>query len=327
MNLIANTGLQFFSFPLEIDMNDNEKMYFHEWFDVNDVQRKLEIAHYFSEDEIWVKKHDLHKKLGLAPTRGKVGRYDNGKFIPYTWEEIKDDFSDSIIKYEESDDGGRNCFPIEVSRCQWDKFENKWLPCPFFQTDKYHRTIFGPTNWCRIMLVPAESSEKNKKCYTILFAFDTRTVYQGEDYEDEDLSETPVFSTDKSEQQYAICNDEYALVDFCSKKPRDCGWVDEYLIDLYHSTEFNKIKKVDDLKCKKPKMRYLAEYIFIMHYLSEKGNISNLTLFSNKNIEYIDVDMVIDMGNSRTCAVLFDNHDFTKVRPLRLQNFTTPLLE
>ena len=44
MNLIANTGLQFLNFPLEINFNDNFKMYFHEWFDAKDEQLKLEIA-------------------------------------------------------------------------------------------------------------------------------------------------------------------------------------------------------------------------------------------------------------------------------------------
>ena len=59
MNLIANSGIQFFSMPLEINLNDNFKMFFHEWFDVKDEQLKLEIAHDFTEDEIWVKKKDI----------------------------------------------------------------------------------------------------------------------------------------------------------------------------------------------------------------------------------------------------------------------------
>ena len=53
MNLIANTGIQFFTIQLEINLNDNFKMYFHEWFDLNDEQLKLEIAHNFTEDEIF----------------------------------------------------------------------------------------------------------------------------------------------------------------------------------------------------------------------------------------------------------------------------------
>lgn len=63
MNLIANTGIQFLNFPFEIDLNDNFKMYFHEWFDTEDEELKLELAHYFADDEIWVKKWDIYKLL------------------------------------------------------------------------------------------------------------------------------------------------------------------------------------------------------------------------------------------------------------------------
>jgi hypothetical protein len=41
MNLIANTGIQFFTFPLEINLNDQFKMYFHEWLDLEEEQKKL----------------------------------------------------------------------------------------------------------------------------------------------------------------------------------------------------------------------------------------------------------------------------------------------
>ena len=41
MNLIANTGIQLFTIPLEINFNNNFKMYFHEWLDMADQQKKL----------------------------------------------------------------------------------------------------------------------------------------------------------------------------------------------------------------------------------------------------------------------------------------------
>ena len=67
MNLIANTGIQLFTVPMEINFNDNFKMYFHEWLDLADHKKKLEIAHFFSEEEIWIKKHFLYGiNLGYA---------------------------------------------------------------------------------------------------------------------------------------------------------------------------------------------------------------------------------------------------------------------
>jgi len=128
MNLIANTGIQLLTVPLEINMNDNFKMFFHEWFDLTDEQLKLEIAHHFSEDEIWVKKKDLHNLLGLGLTDGKVGRFEDGIFKPYNWEEIKGDFfseGNKPIVPMESDGDNSDCFQISVNRFRWDKFENQ----------------------------------------------------------------------------------------------------------------------------------------------------------------------------------------------------------
>jgi hypothetical protein len=323
MNLIANTGIQLFTVPLEINLNDNFKMYFHEWFDVSDEQLKLEIAHNFTEDEIWVSKKDIYNLLGLGLTDGKVGRIEEGVFKPYKWEDIKSDFiseGNNPITPMETDSGESDCFQITLSRCRWEQFENQWLPFPFFTLGSNGKTEFAPTNWCRCKLVP-ESSNGNIKKYNILLAFDTRTKYESEDFEEQDLMETPVFASnyDRS-KDFALCNNEFSLVDFCSKVPYNCDWVDEYILKLFHD-----VKSVDELNIKKPKLNYLAQFIFVIKYIQQLNLLPNITLFSDKNVAFGDVDLIVDMGNSRTCAVLFDNHDFTRVEPLGLHNLSNPI--
>ena len=128
MNLIANTGIQFFTIQLEINLNDNFKMYFHEWFDLNDEQLKLEIAHNFTEDEIWVSKKDIYNLLGLGLTDGKVGRIEEGVFKPYKWEDIKSDFiseGNNPITPMETDSGESDCFQMTLSRCRWEKLHQQ----------------------------------------------------------------------------------------------------------------------------------------------------------------------------------------------------------
>jgi len=323
MNLIANTGIQIFTVPMEINLNDNFKMYFHEWFDVQDEQLKLEIAHNFTEDEIWISKKDIFNLLGLGLTDGKVGRMEDGEFKPYKWEEIKNDFiseGNQLITPMETDAGESDCFQMSLGRCRWEKFENQWLPFPFFTLGSNGRTEFAPTNWCRCKLIP-EATNGNIKSYSILLAFDTRTKYESEDYEEQDLMETPVFASnfDRS-KDFALCNNEFSLVDFCSKAPYNCDWVDGSILKLFHN-----VKSMDELNIKKPKLNYLAQYIFILKYIQQLKVLPTVTLFTDKNVAFGDVDLLIDMGNSRTCAVLFDNHDFTKVQPLGLHNLSNPV--
>lgn len=323
MNLIANTGIQFFTVPLEINLNDNFKMYFHQWFDTKDEQLKLEIAQYFSEDEIWVSKKDIYNLLGLGLTDGKVGRIEDGVFKPYKWEEIEDEFfsdGNQTITPMESEDVGTDCFQMTPNRCHWEKFENFWLPFPFFSIGSNSKSEFAPTNWCRCKLIPDSANGSTKK-YNLLLAFDTRTKYEGEDFEEEDLMETPVFASnyDKS-KEFALCNNEFSIVDFCSKTPFNCEWVGEYILNLFHN-----VKSIDELRIREPRMNYLAQYIYIIKYIQQLNVLPHITLFSDKNVAFGDVDLLVDMGNSRTCAVLFDNHDFTKVEMLGLQNFLNPI--
>lgn len=318
MNLIANTGIQFFTIPFEINLNDNFKMYFHEWLDMADQQKKLEIAHFFSEEEIWIKKHILYgNNLGYATLNNKYKVTDS-------WETISKDeeFNKScIIPIDTEDSKDSGCFDVTLGRIQegdWKMFENTWLPMPFFQL-KGKRSEFGPTNWCRFKLIPNGQDGKIKK-YHLLLAFDTRTVFKEEGFEEEDLQETPIFTNAaETSKNYALCNTEEGLVGYCSEE-KNCGWVDKYVLKHFHDVD-----NINDKRLEMPKMKYLAQFIFINRYIQQFGNLPSITLYSNQNVAYGNVDLVVDIGNSRTCAVLFDNSDFTKSSPLALQDFTTPI--
>ena len=311
MNLIANTGIQFFTIPVEIDLNNNFKMYFHEWYDVEDKQLKLEIAHCFSEEDVWVKKQEL-SELGYA-MKG---------IVTEQWETIKEDFDTEgykpiSIETERTEDSG--CFQESVGRIKWEQFENVWFPMPFFLINN-NKSEFGPTNWCRFKLIPVETNGKARK-YNLLLAFDTRSVFEKEDFEDEDLNETPVFTTTyEKSKDYALCNNEFKLIGYCSEA-FNCDWVDKYVLKQIHNLD-----DIKDYKGSKPKMHYLAQYIYLVRYIQQLDILPKITLFSNQNVVCGNVDLVVDIGNSRTCAVLFDNSDFTKSSPLEIQDFTMPVL-
>jgi hypothetical protein len=285
-------------------------VYFHEWYDIADSQLKLEISHFFSEEEIWVKKHYL----------SLLGYVQNG-IVTEDWASIKGDFEEARyspipIETDRPEDSG--CFQVSVNRIKWDKFENVWFPMPFFLLSG-NKSEFGPTNWCRFKLIPLETNGNVRK-YNLLLAFDTRSAFEMETFED-DLNETPVFtSTYEKTKIYSLCNDEYKLIAYCSEA-YNCDWVDKYLLKQFHQLE-----NIEDYKGPKPKLNYLAQYIFLIRYFQQLDILPKITLYSNQNIAYSNVDLVVDIGNSRTCAVLFDNGDFTKMSPLELQDFTTPVL-
>ncbi|MCL2283003.1 MAG: virulence factor SrfB [Fibromonadales bacterium] len=335
MNLIANTGIQYVTVPLEINLDSDFKMSFYE-SDTDNNQLKLEIAHKFSDsgDEIWVKKLDLFL-CGYLTDDGKVGRMENGKFKAYKWEEIKEDFKDeghnTITPMEENEEGDKDCFQMTLNSCRWENFENRWLPCPFFKMKRNGKSDFGPINWCRCKFIPDTEATGNLKKYNLLLAFDTRSIYESEGYDDEDLQEMPVFVNENA-KDFALCNNEFSLVDFCTKhiykdnasnstKEIDCDWVDETLLKYFHNCTKEEFK---GKRLKRPKMSYMAQFIFINRYLQQLNVLPKITLFSDKNIEFGTVDLLVDMGNSRTCAILFDESEFKDVDMLNLQNFSNP---
>ena len=316
MNLIANTGIQLFNLPIDINLNNNYKMYFHEWFDVENEVKKLEIAHYFSDEDIWIKKRILYNnELGFANVQ-------NNYNVNESWEDISNDEEfdhKSIIPIDSEDSKDSGCFDLSIGRLKdsdWSKFENTWLPMPFFYL-KGETTQYGPTNWCRFKLVPVEHKDRVKK-YNLVIAFDTRSEFNDEGFEDEDLHETPIF-TNASESQkiFRLCNTEENLLRYCSDQNNN-NWVDKFLVK--HFLGVNNIK---DVKLEMPKLRYLANYIFLIRYIQQNIELPDFTLYSNENAPYSNVDLVVDIGNSRTCAVLYDEGNFGKSSPLELQDFTS----
>ena len=265
MNLISNTGIQLFTKSFEVATNESFKMFFHEWLEVHDREYKLEIAHHFSEADVWVKKVDLYY-LGYVSKKNEEqnGRVIKRGSINESWDVIGSDFKkenkDSIqVTAETPEENG--CFSISISKLNWTKFENVWLPLPYFLLKR--KSHFGPTNWCRFKIIPLNKVGEISK-YQILLAFDTRTEYKNDGFQNEDLNETPVFTNEFDKQkEYALCNDEILLLDYFSKH-RNCEWVGDYLLNIYHD-----VKKIEELKIKKPKLKYLAEYICLLNYIQQ----------------------------------------------------------
>ncbi len=302
ISLIANSGIQFHTLKISIDINDGKnKMYFHEWFDTVDVKLKLELAHYFTNDDIWAKKKEL----------ATLGYLKDGKPTE-EWDVIKKELT-SIV------DGDGSCFPMSINKCKIDLFENKWLPFPFFELNRQNDSVFGPINWCRIKLIPTGTTTNNKRDYDLVLAFDTRAIYEDGEYEDKDR-ETPVFANEfEHSKNYSLCKNEFLLVDFCSEN-WSCEWVNKYILHLFHNTD-----NINSLRT--PKFTYLASYIYLVQFLQKNCKFPEVKLYKDRNVQWCSVEMVIDIGNSKTSAVLFDEGDFTKVRPLVLQDFSNPVMK
>lgn len=333
ISLIANTGIHFLSTDFEIKVEDSfvdkdgnfisplsikdendfdVPLVFHESYDIIEDTWTLEMAASFSNGQI-VRIDELrrHKPIPYLYTDslGNERIVDEGK-IDFTTL----DLLDSNSCYSDYCFAGSITEKLKKGSCPLDAIENQWLPMPMFEKDMMGNCVFGPTGWCRMKLVPV-SKIKNIRRYHIVWAFDTTAVKN-------DMSGVkPFFYEGEGEKHYAICKEVSLLFNFFSPKPYDCEWVDEYIATLIHGNKENSELILAGGQVSH--FRYVSYYITIVSYLQKIGLTPDVILYTDEE-EARPVDLVLDIGNSRTCGVLFEDADFTKVDMLQLQDLSEP---
>lgn len=312
-SLIANSGIQIITFPLKINTQEKFKMWYHEWYDTENGEWHLDPAYELRTDDecYYYNKYKLHK-----------GGYLSDSTIEINVDDLK---NDGILPLRIEDE---NCTGVKgdiFSMTFADRdnkmsmFENVWLPVPYFFKRTPKRFKFGPLNWARVKLLP-KGEEKGQKLYDVLLAFDTRTRYENDEYD-----ECPVFpDVFRGDMDFELCSNEFLLMDFCLPG-NTWSYIDEYLLHLVHPG----IARVSQIKgANVRRMSYIASYVFLINYLAQKKIFPKIKLYKDTDVEIKDVDMVVDIGNSRTTALLIeDNTNFNQVRQLELIDYTNLIKE
>lgn len=147
-SLIANSGIQMFTFKLRLNLQDKFKMWFHEWYDTSNGQWRLDLVHEVITDDtmLYYDKHELFD-----------GGYLNDPTIEYDPIELKNDGITPLRIDDEMYEGVRG----ELYKLTFSDrhnalvhFENKWLPVPYFFKRTEKRFKFSPMNWARMKLIP-----------------------------------------------------------------------------------------------------------------------------------------------------------------------------
>lgn len=248
-SLIANSGIQMFTFRLKINTQDRFKQWFHEWYDTDSGEWKLELVHEVCTDDctIYYKKADLLKNGYLSNPDVELD-IDELKHDGITPLKIDDELCAGVK-------GEIYSLTFADRENKLLSFENEWLPAPYFFKRTERKFKFGPLNWSRFKLIPVKE-EKGQKIYDIILVFDTHTTY-----ENEVNDENPVFPDKfRKDIDFALCNNELFLLDYCSSGQK-WSYIDEYLMRLVHP-EIARISQLRGTNLKK--MSYAASYIFLI---------------------------------------------------------------
>ena len=200
-----------------------------------------------------------------------------------------------------------------VQKTGFEMLLGKWLPMPMYEYDGNNNSTKYPNGWCRVRIDRiGERIGGSSKRYRLTWAFDTRLA---EDLEEAKLR--PAFFPGSDDRKvFKICNRADLLLGEFLNIPD--GNNETPVVDYLASLWDINLAAYDSHMYK-----FIAYYVYLINYLRLSGASPRVTLY-HKLDKQIPVDMSIDIGNSRTCAVLFEKGDFTKARMLRIRDLSQP---
>lgn len=293
VTLIANSGIQFYKFEATIDSEINKKssVKFVERYDTKRRKVWFDEAIYIKKNEVWARKSELVAKKYITKHGLLVEEID--------LEEIE------LVHEDEIHSIGNINQSIKF-------FKNKWIPIPYFKKNNINQDLFGPTDWTRVQF-----NQKDETTLEIVLAIDTRTSK-----EEESDTASPFIHENPNENIFSLCENDDLITSYLDSL-FECEWVEDYIKKIIY-------KGNPELELEKPFLKHIGQYKFFIKLLQSFDGLPEIHLYSDKG-RSIDVDLVVDIGNSNTCALLFESpidssFDFKKVKKLKIQNLSDPLL-
>ena len=218
-----------------------------------------------------------------------------------------------------------------VSRTQaLEPFLGQWIPLPYLRVQS--RTadgspIFdeGPTNWARLRVVELPPGTVRGATHRAVLAFDTALLArrQGLPYaapSPEDAAE---------EQEFGLAA---ALADNAGFLAEGWfgQWVEQVFLDYVAAQRRGQRVKAEDLQ---NRMEPFARYLTLLELLGHAGASPRIKLVdagvSGRRTATVDVDLLLDIGNARTCGILVESApdgplSLNDSYPLALRDLTKP---
>ncbi len=295
ISLLTNTGLQFWTQEIRIEINKSRSnsLFFYQEKKTNffdNSESLLLHSVYFHEEN---EEYYLYNQLDFDE-KGNL---------------ITNNFTTKIAIAEEEVVSINN--PINGFLT----FMDQWIPIPYFNKNAFNDSMFiyGPTGWARMYIKLLEKKESSY-IFSLNLSFDTKT---NAEFEDRIL--LTELDTNENRNLFYLCNDTHLNMKFISNDKKNL-WIDEAL----------KIVAKQNKKYNKDSLQHLIEYLFLINYISKNKLVPNIYVYNSDEKDYINVDLVLDIGNSRTCGLLFEDSmssesvNFTSVKKLEIRNLTEP---
>ncbi len=204
----------------------------------------------------------------------------------------------------------------------------RWVPLPFFRVaavggsgkEVYDK---GPTNWVRIRIAALSAPDEEGNTHHAVLAFDTalRTREEGRPY----TAISPADSERAGEFTFVADREQTS---WFMNEPWLIQWLEEQLNEARAATGRRPRPEDEERACE-----HWARYITLVELLGEARILPRVKLVdvvsSSRSYEPISVDLVLDIGNARTCGILVEDERDSRLNlnnsyPLKLRDLSMP---
>jgi hypothetical protein len=213
-------------------------------------------------------------------------------------------------------------------------FLDKWVPLPVFRLlglSKEGAEVFdeGPSNWARLYVTALPEPDPHGNTHRVVVAFDTNLVPRPRTSEAAYVA--PTVQDAETEQQFALAHSSSDLYFFLGE-----SWLNEWLAAMlveYQAARGRQARGPIDPAA--PKLEHAARYWTFLDIIAAAINLPRIRLCDTVSVERsyvpIQVNLVLDIGNSRTCGILIesdpddnDRLNLSKSYVLELRDLTRP---
>ncbi len=230
-------------------------------------------------------------------------------------------------------------------------FMGRWVPMPFFAVlpgrtaEGWPKLDRGPSNWARAKLMAADRAAQGSEklaTHRLVLAFDTQlvegtdaTAYEGPRRQDA-LNEREFVMATRFDDLGWFFSDERVAEGQGGDIVSDyqewlLSWLRECFHDLKRRQRPNRAFRDEDLE---HRFEHIARYISFLHIVERMVDVGPVKLIDTVSedpfAKPVAVDLVLDIGNSRSCGILIesfagqDHVDLGNSMVLQLRDLSIP---
>ncbi|MEP7299990.1 MAG: virulence factor SrfB [Caldimonas sp.] len=215
-------------------------------------------------------------------------------------------------------------------------FDRVWLPIPLFRRELSGGFFRGPLNWARIYWVKLAQPDADGHPYRLVLALDTTLL----EFVDSDAYLAPSPADARNGRPFALPGHDEPIDWFY----RD-GWLKDWCLEAFKDMHERAERSRRGGYAFKPftpdelhermqgSNEHLARYkalIDLLHSLNVLPSFVFVDRITDPRPDPVDVDLVLDLGNSRTCGLLIESEpdqpsvDVNKAFRLQLRDLSRP---